>query len=408
MKRNLVDTAEFVVKAGDGGKGAISFRREKYVAKGGPDGGDGGEGGSVILRADKRLSTLRFFAGKDRFAAKAGQPGSKRQRFGEGGENTVLNVPAGTVVWVKTEDYRLLSGRSLYGDWYEDEFVPGMKVDKVPASSLEERFAIDPTADLQNSKNKSDNDGWVMVADLDEDGDEIVIARGGRGGKGNVNYKSSRQTTPRFAQTGEKGERFLVRLELKVLADVGLVGLPNAGKSTMLSRLSRATPEIADYPFTTLSPNLGVLETKSREVSLVVADIPGLIEDAHKGKGLGDAFLRHVERCRLLVHVIAPTVEQLALIKGGRKPKIDDANSFFEEFWRSYRVIRRELGAYKAELGAKEEIVVLNKIDLIYDLRADVRQFFADKGVDIKLVSAATGEGMDELVNTIAEKLAHE
>lgn len=466
MKQNLIDTAEFLVKGGTGGRGAVSFRREKYVPKGGPDGGEGGRGGSVILRTNPHLNTLRFYAGKDEFEARKGLGGGSQKRYGEDGEDVMLEVPVGTVVKIRSDEYRLLRGREFYGEGAEQLKHSGMKVDKVEYLTFEERWGVtiqkskftvqnhelkvktgdpstakhltdalpaqDDTFDLKSVSNASSKDvEWVEVADMDQPGMEIVLARGGRGGKGNFVYRSSELTTPRFAQTGEKGEKFWVRLEMKVLADVGLVGLPNVGKSTLLSVLTAAKPEIADYPFTTLSPNLGVMNGRDPSTSwkdtisksaqddtldlksvssvssikkeLVIADIPGLIEDAHTGKGLGDEFLRHVERCKVLVYVIAPMAEDLVNLNSQiSNLKMKDQNEeLAKSLWSQFQVVKGEVESYGHGLVDKKYLVVLNKIDIISDFQSSILNFFKDKGIEAVLVSGATTEGIEELKESL-------
>lgn len=282
----FVDMAKVFVSAGDGGRGAVSFRHEKYIDKGGPDGGDGGQGGNVVFVADPNLNTLVDFRYKPELKAAGGSDGSKRDKHGRSGDDLIVKVPLGTVV-------------------------------------------------------KRDDE---ILADLVEPGNEVVIARGGSGGFGNAHFKSSTRQAPRIAEIGEKGEKFEATLELKILADVGLVGFPNAGKSTFLSVVSNAKPEIADYAFTTLTPNLGVADVDDQ--TILIADIPGLIEGASEGKGLGDAFLRHVERTSVILHLIDVLTDDVA-----------DA----------YKKIRRELENYSATLAAKPEIVALTKTDAVDD-----------------------------------------
>ncbi|MEW5899603.1 MAG: GTPase ObgE, partial [Bacillota bacterium] len=283
------DTAKIYVKAGDGGNGCVSFRREKYIPEGGPDGGDGGRGGNVVFRADEGLRTLVDFHYQRRYLAGRGQHGKGKNMHGRSGEDLVVRVPAGTVV--------------------------------------------------------RDAQSGMVLADLVRDGQEVVVARGGRGGRGNARFAGPKNKTPVFAEKGEPGEERWLELELKLLADVGLVGFPNAGKSTLISRVSRARPKIADYPFTTLVPNLGVV-TLGEGVSFVIADIPGLIAGAHQGAGLGHRFLRHTERTRLLVHVI-----DVAGVEG-RDP--------LEDFY----VLNRELFLYNPLLAQKVQLIAANKIDL--------------------------------------------
>ena len=278
----FVDKVLVQVKAGNGGDGAVSFRHEIYVDRGGPDGGDGGKGGDVILVADPNHNTLVKFRYKQELAAESATPGSKRQRHGKNGEDLLVEVPVGTQVY----------------------------------------------------------EGDVLIADLVEPGQQALIARGGDGGFGNAHFKSSTRQAPKVAEVGEKGERKDLTFELKLLADVGLVGLPNAGKSTFLSVVSNAKPEIGDYPFTTLTPNLGVADID--ETSLLIADIPGLIEGASQGKGLGDAFLRHVERTQVLIHLI---------------------DIYDDDVAKSYEVINNELSSYSKKLAKSPQIVALTKID---------------------------------------------
>lgn len=297
----FVDTAKVMIQAGKGGNGAVSFRHEIYVDKGGPDGGDGGRGGDVVFRASKDVNTLLDFRYKPELKAKPGQNGAKQNRRGRSGENLIVKVPMGTVV---------------------------KEADRV-------------------------------LADLIEDGQEAVIARGGDGGFGNAHFKSSTRQTPKIAELGEPGDQFEAELELKLLADVGLVGFPNAGKSTFLSVVSNARPEIADYAFTTLTPNLGVADVD--DFSLLIADIPGLIEGASEGKGLGDAFLRHVERTSVLLHLI---------------------DAYSNDAAADYQTIRKELADYSQALSGRPEVVAVTKIEGLDD---DII------GMQIEAVRAACG-----------------
>ncbi len=328
----FVDEARIGIKAGKGGKGCVSFRREKFVPKGGPDGGDGGKGGDVIFRAEPRLLTLYDFRLKRHYEARNGQPGMGSQRHGKSAEDLVIDVPVGTLLFETQDDGS-------------------------------ER----------------------LVADLSEPGVEVVVAKGGRGGKGNLHFKSSTMRAPRFAQPGEEGEERTLRLELKILADVGLLGLPNAGKSTFIAAVSAARPKIAAYPFTTLTPNLGVIEDdKGRQ--LVIADIPGLIEGASQGLGLGHRFLKHVERTRFLVHILS--VEEIHL---------EDEQPFA-----GFDLLDEELAAYDPELGRKPQIRVVNKIDLWPADRLQVlRQAIEARGEKVFLVSALRGDGLEELLDEI-------
>lgn len=326
----MIDEVRFSVKGGDGGSGRVSFRREKFVPRGGPDGGDGGNGGSVYLESDSNLNTLAFFSGKDRFAAFDGKPGGKAKKHGENGKDITLRVPTGTLVEFK----------------------------------------------IQNGKFK-------VLADLDKPGMKVCVAQGEGGGRGNVHFKSATNRTPRQAEKGEKGEGRLLRLSLKVLANVGLVGLPNAGKSTILSVLTAARPAIADYPFTTLSPNLGVFK------QLIIADIPGLIADASKGKGLGIAFLKHIERCQLLVFVLYPD-ERLLSVKA--------PSEFAKRLWEQREEVCKEMEAFNPELLERASISVLNKMDLLgRDNLEEAVRFFAGRKLKLLPVSAKTLENIERL-----------
>src|SRR5947208_3454548 len=288
----FVDEATIHVKAGDGGNGCVSFRREKYIPKGGPDGGDGGDGGSVVFVADANKNTLLDFAGRHHWRAEKGQAGMGKKMYGKGGEDLVILVPPGTVVF--------------------------------------------------------DTEKQVMLADLESPGRRVVIAKGGKGGRGNWHFRSSTNQTPRYAEPGTDGQERNLRLELKLIADVGLVGMPNAGKSTLLRAISAARPKVADYPFTTLDPQLGIVELLP-DRRIVVADIPGLIEGARHGAGLGHNFLRHIERTTAIVHLL-----DLFPMDGS-----DPAEN--------YRKIRRELEAFSPTLAQKREVVAANKMDLAVD-----------------------------------------
>lgn len=327
----MIDYARVSLKAGDGGNGAVAWRREKYEPNGGPAGGDGGNGGSIIIKATRNLSTLDEFRYKTKYKAQNGEAGGKKKKFGKKGDDLIIKVPVGTLV----------------------------------------REA--------NSE--------VIIKDLNKDGEEYIIARGGRGGRGNVHFKNSIRQAPRFAELGRTGQEIEVIFELKILADVGLVGLPNVGKSTLISVISKARPKIANYHFTTIDPNLGVVNIDS-ERSFIVADIPGLIEGASDGSGLGHDFLKHVERCRVLVHLV-----DISGIEG-RNP-IED-----------FKMINEELKLYNEKLAQKPMIIAMNKSDLDFNNNAETFiKEFADK-YDIYKISAATTEGIKDLVDAISELLA--
>lgn len=328
----FVDKAKIYVKGGDGGNGVVSFRREKYVPRGGPNGGDGGKGGDVILSVDKNLSTLMDFKYHVHYKAKRGEHGQGSNKIGRGAQDLVIKVPPGTVV--------------------------------------------------------RDAEKGEVIADLVEEGQTFVAAKSGRGGRGNARFTSSTHHAPDFAEKGEPGEERWMILELKLLADVGLVGLPNAGKSTFLSRVTAARPKIADYPFTTLSPNLGVVDLGLGR-SFVIADIPGLIEGASQGLGLGHEFLKHVERTRLLVHIV-----DMSGLEG------DPAEAF--------EIINRELGEYDSRLSAKHRIVAANKLDIqnARDNYERLKPNLQKAGFEVFPISAATGEGVRDLILRAEEMLS--
>lgn len=326
----MIDYAKISLKAGDGGNGAVAWRREKYEPTGGPAGGDGGNGGSIIIKATRNLSTLEEFRYKKEFKAENGEQGGKNKKFGKKGEDLYIPVPVGTLI----------------------------------------REAETNT----------------IIKDMTKDGEEFLIAKGGRGGRGNVHFKNSIRQAPRFAESGKKGQEINLIFELKVLADVGLVGLPNVGKSTILSVISKAKPKIANYHFTTIDPNLGVVKV-DRERSFIVADIAGLIEGANLGSGLGHDFLKHIERCRVLIHVV--DVSGLE----GRDP-IED-----------FKLINKELELYNENLSKKPMIVALNKSELDYNDNAS--KFIEVFGKDYKIfkISAATTNGIKELIDYTTEEL---
>lgn len=328
----FVDEAKIYIKAGHGGPGCVSFRREKFIPKGGPDGGDGGKGGDVIFHATESHHTLLDLKYKQHQIAKNGGHGSGNHRTGKSAEDLEVAVPVGTII-------------------------------------------------------KNYDTGEVM-ADLSERGQTFIAARGGIGGKGNAHFTTSTHQTPRFAQDGMEGEEFTLKLELKLLADVGILGFPNAGKSTFISRVSAAKPKIADYPFTTLTPHLGVVKFSDNK-SFVIADIPGLICGAHDGLGMGIKFLKHIERTSVLLHILDISTEP------------------HTNAWSNYTTINKELEHYNPELLERPQIVALNKIDLPY-VRENAKKevaLFKKKGIILHLFSAVTGEGMKEILNGIIKKL---
>ena len=325
------DLTEIYVKAGNGGNGSVSFRREKYIPKGGPDGGDGGSGGDVILKANHHLNTLFELNTRKRYKAQEGEPGAQKNLHGKSAEPLYLDVPVGTQVF--------------------------------------------------------DADSGNLLYDFVHKNDQFIVAKGGRGGYGNAHFTSSVRQAPDFAENGEKGEEKNLKLELKLVADVGIIGLPSAGKSTLIAHISNARPKIADYPFTTLIPNLGVV--KIGDKTLVVSDIPGLIEGASEGKGLGHEFLRHIDRNSVLIHLIDATLNDLV---------------------ENYQVIQNELKKYSEELAKKKQIVVLNKIDALDDemvefLKEELAKKSKLKKSEIFAISAVAGKGIDKLLFKVSEVL---
>jgi GTP-binding protein len=326
----FTDEAMIAVQSGRGGRGCVSFRREKFIPRGGPDGGNGGKGGDIILKTTSGKRTLYQFRYQNHFKAENGANGQSKQKTGKNGRNLIIELPPGTLVF--------------------------------------------------------DADTGRLIKDLVNTGETFVLLKGGRGGQGNTKFKTSTHRAPRFAQPGEPGENKTLKLELKLLADVGIIGLPNAGKSTLIAAISSARPKIGNYPFTTLTPSLGVVQSDRAE-PFVVADIPGLIKGAHQGTGLGTKFLRHIERTRILVHLIDVS-------------SIDPDNPLS-----GYDTINQELAMYDEKLAQKPQIVVLNKLDLPGTRQS--AEFFqsAVKGKKITLISALTGQGLSELTSQIVQLL---
>jgi len=335
----FVDEATIKVISGNGGSGCASLRREANVPKGGPDGGDGGKGGDIIFRGSSRLMSLYDFRLKRLYGARNGQGGMGRDRYGKAADDLYIDLPVGTLLYEVTED-------------------------------------------------EEGNISEELIADLVDDGFEIAICKGGNGGRGNLHFKSSTNRTPRYAEPGYPGEEKKIRMELKILADVGLLGLPSAGKSTFIAQISAARPKIAAYPFTTLVPNLGVIENDDFE-RMVIADIPGLIEGASEGRGLGITFLKHVERTRFLVHILA--AEDV-----NRDNPVD-----------GYEMLEQELREYDAAMAHKKQIKVINKIDTLdeEDL-ADIKAKVEASGEKIFFISALTGEGVEPLLDEMWAQLA--
>ncbi len=323
----FLDQAKICIKAGNGGTGASSFRREKYIEFGGPDGGDGGNGGSIILESERNLNTLIDFRYQQHFKAENGKPGSKKNKTGASGKDLILKVPVGTQI-------------------YEE-------------------------------------DNNTLIYDFTKNKDRFAVATGGKGGLGNTRFKSSTNRAPRRKTDGGKGEEFWIWLQLKVIADIGIIGLPNAGKSSFLSRCTRAKPKIANYPFTTINPNLGVLNINHKEI--ILADIPGLIEGSHKGIGLGDKFLRHIERCKTLIHLV-------------------DISE--KDIMENYLKVRSELSKYDKSILKKKEIIVFNKIDLINKktIEEKLKNFKKKFKKNFEIISLITNENLEKVKKTIYKK----
>ncbi len=327
----FIDEAKFFIKGGDGGNGCVSFRREKFVPKGGPDGGDGGNGGNVIIEASNRLGSLIDFRYRSHFAAERGLHGQGKKKHGRNGADRIIQVPAGSII--------------------------------------------------------KDAETGEVIADLVEDGQIIIAAKGGNGGPGNTHFTSSIKRAPRIAGKGKPGDERWLRIELKLLADVGLVGLPNAGKSTLLTKLSAAQPKVASYPFTTLEPHLGVMQLE-HHLPHIIADIPGLIEGAHEGAGLGHKFLKHIERTKVLLHIL-------------------DASKTIEEIFIDRKTIEKELSKFNESLLSRRKLILLNKVDLLEDKNQleKLTAIFAQKKIPVLAISALAGSGIDALKEYLAETL---
>lgn len=402
----MIDVIKLLLVAGDGGRGRISFRRERRVPKGGPDGGDGGNGGHIIIRGDKHKTTLAHFFGKTHFTAERGGNGGKKKMRGRTGSSIELKVPVGTQILLCAENSVSHERRTRFGidykrrlgdvrrEKYEIEAEgqqPEGRAPDVPqwthtgAELDTQSFADAKTDDIVRNKKE-----YIVVKTIEADGDSLILCQGGFGGRGNDHFKGPERTTPLIAEYGTAGEVKAVLLELKLLADVGLVGYPNAGKSTLLGLLTKARSKIGAYPFTTLEPHLGTMlldETTGRE--LVLADIPGLIAGASEGKGLGYQFLRHIENSRVLQYVLF--LEETVLF--------DEAISDTERAqiaWEQYQSLVNELQSYDATLLQKPSIVTMNKSDLYSaELQAELLRIFAQHDIELHLFSGATSEGLD-------------
>jgi GTP-binding protein len=387
----MIDLVKLTLAAGNGGDGKVSFRREKFVTKGGPDGGDGGNGGSITIRCVAGMTTLRDYAGVKLLKAERGQNGDRRKKFGEKGESKTIEVPVGTVLYLLGENK--IANKRRNNSLLSEELSSGGKY------YLEEENTGIPPRDPDDQIKLLDEKLEIFV--FKEANQELLVCHGGRGGRGSVHFKSSVKTTPLEAEYGAFGEQKLVQLELKLLADLGLVGFPNAGKSTFLSKVTRANPKIANYPFTTIEPNLGIMFLGSGQGKdeLVLADIPGLIEGASQGKGLGLDFLRHIENCQSLMFILYldETVIYDSNISDGEKAKL---------LWQQYEQLRKELSEYDTALLEKSSLVTINKIDLYTDEQMEAfRSLFSEKDINVIFFSTVTNEGMDEVKKAIGKTL---
>ena len=408
----MFDLVQLRLHAGSGGNGRVSFRREKFIAKGGPDGGNGGDGGSIIFKAVRTLNTLQHFAGVKEFSAEHGQIGGPSNMEGHAGNDLILEVPVGTRIWLTGENF-ISKVRRTYRP-YEGQSDPVIKHKQFQLSVKGGRVEplppdeVEPIQDIETAPNENSGEAQVtrsetlqktrfqdiqkkLLIELSEEGQTYLVCRGGQGGRGNDTFKSSIHTTPIEAEYGIPGEKKHILLELRLIADVGLVGFPNAGKSTLLSIVTRANPKIASYPFTTLEPNLGVMfspEAGGRDI--VLADIPGLIEGASQGKGLGYEFLRHVQASRALLFVLS----------------LDEAEIFSEssdqekatQLWKQYMTLIAELREFDSTLLEKPSIISLSKTDLYSaDLLKNITTYFRTHELGFLPFSAVTRDGINEL-----------
>lgn len=411
----MLDLVRLTLVAGDGGHGRVSFRREKFAPKGGPDGGRGGDGGSIIFRTNPDVNTLANFAGVKTIQAEAGQNGGKARLIGRKGENTIVEVPVGTTVWLIGEN--TVSRRRRFHQVREGQRAPEVRFQKysvatprdsgIPARDpdvIQFRLGVDaensePTEEpqiLRSAQRRNvdlNKTPKVELYVLNEPGQEVVVCKGGVGGHGNEMFKSSTNTTPVEAEYGTFGEQKEVVLELKLLADVGLIGLPNAGKSTLLSVMTKANPKIANYPFTTLEPHLGVMYVQTDEVQrdIVIADLPGLIEGASEGKGLGFDFLRHVDACRVLLYLLTLPEEEI-YAEGV------SAEGLAEQLWTQYQLLQKEVAGRSADLTEKPQLIAISKADLyLPEMREAIQTFFTQRQKTVLFFSGLTGEAVDQL-----------
>ena len=412
----MIDIVSLYFKAGKGGDGRISFLQSRYQPKGGPDGGDGGRGGSIVLRGNRNINTLKDFAGKRTIEAKSGQMGGKDKSTGSDSDDVILDVPVGTVVW-RAQNFIRKTEQKMYSYTEEEgrkEWIIGLHrrvkvnlVELIPKDAKKKKV-IRKTIKLGHNEAV-----YELVGELIEDGEQIVVAKGGKGGRGNWRFRSSTHTTPKEAEAGQDGQEGQIVLELQMLADIGLIGYPNVGKSTLLSVLTNAKPTIADYPFTTLEPNLGVIEFTrdgKEKQNYLIADIPGVIEGASHGKGLGLQFLRHIERCRLFLFVLGPTSSSI------EEP---DSKKIAQSLIEQYQTLENELTLYEQQildagenlevsLTDKRRFIVLSKSDLLDERqREEVLKLLSQKlGINVQSISSKTMKNVDDLRDKIQEMVA--
>lgn len=399
----MIDLVKLLLVAGDGGHGRVSFRREKYVTKGGPDGGYGGNGGDIIFVGDKHTATLKHLAGVTEIIANRGGAGGKKKMHGADSEPTIVKVPVGTTLWsiaesdlAKQRRERLNISRpfnksEINFETFELEregMTPPRREEDIALKHIYDEEVVETDFRVKNV-NVNDIKKEKLV-EITEDGQEVIVCQGGYGGRGNIAFKNSRNTTPLIAEYGTFGEKRIILAELKLLADVGLVGFPNAGKSTLVSKVTKANPKIAAYPFTTLEPHLGVLETEFGK-ELIIADIPGLVEGASEGKGLGFSFLRHVEACSVLLYVLS--LDESVIFDTNRNNEDKAA-----VLWQELKTLKRELDQYGDEILSKPHLVGINKADL-YDeeLQLALSEYFKSRGEEVIIFSGYTGQNLDIL-----------
>ncbi|MFZ1721170.1 MAG: GTPase ObgE [Microgenomates group bacterium] len=418
----MTDLAKLLITAGKGGDGRVSFRREKYVPKGGPDGGRGGNGGDVVVRGNSALATLHLYAGRDHFVAEDGQFGGPKKKIGKLGTSTILEVPLGTRVWLIAENEVAKKRRTRLG-WLEK--LRPSDVEQViyerekngrvtPKAPTDTRWFLPNGTELTESQfeelsktrassllreNKSRFDSFEITAD----GEEVILAQGGFSGRGNESFKGPDRTTPVIAEYGSPPEKRFVLFELRLLADIGLVGFPNAGKSTLLSVVTNARPKVASYPFTTIEPHLGIMTlSEDSHDEVVIADIPGLIHGASEGKGLGHEFLRHVEHCAALLYVLF--LEESRIFESTATHE-----ELAEQLWQQFQDLQKEVRDHSTDLVEKKVLVSLNKIDIYpKELVSAVEAFFAQKGVRLLPFSGATKVGLDSIRQEIREIVSQE